>query len=94
MTKLTPGERMTLLACSFPSINERWPGVLPWDACKLAGAYGTSSSGERQAIAFLLTVWNSTQELVPPFRAIDAMSTWDLGHRRAFAAWVASPFTC
>lgn len=94
MAKLTPQERMTLLACTFPSLSERWPGVLPWDAKKLADTYGTSSSGERYAISFLLTVWNTDQDLVPIFRAVDAMCIWDNGHRKAFADWVRNPFTC
>src|SRR5690606_28434622 len=52
-----------------------------------------TSSGEKHIVAFLLTVYNPDQDLVPPFRAIDAILVWDDRHRKAFAAWVSKPFT-
>lgn len=94
---MTPQEKMSHLALSFPSIDKKlnsWPGILPWDACKLVAQYGIASSGERYAISFLLDVWNSGQELAPHFNVIHAMAVWDRYNREAFVKWAQNPFHC
>lgn len=90
---MTPEQKIAALAQTFPSTRD-FPGTLPWDALKLAACYGTASGGARQTIAFLLTVWNMHQDLVPPFNVVEATERWDCVHRRAFADWAARPFTC
>lgn len=90
---MTPEQKMSALASTFPTVAPL-AGAQPWNAKALAAHYGTASSGTRQAIAFLQTVWNPRHGLTPPFDFAEALECWDDAHWRAFAAWTARPFTC
>lgn len=91
--RMTSEQRITALAQRFPCHRDIL-GDGAWNAQNLIRRHGTASSGERHAISFLLTIWNIDQDWVPKFNVAEAMTTWDNGHRRAFAEWVASPFFC
>jgi len=97
--KPTPEQRILELALTFPAMRTKHRedgyrnGLEPFDAVRFSTASRPWSSGEKHVVAFLLTVYNMDQELVPPFRVVDAMMVWDNGQRRAFAAWANAPFT-
>ena len=91
--KMTGEQRMALLAQTFPSHTAILGDEL-WNASSLIRRYRTASNGERHAISFLLTVWNTDQDWVPRFNVAEAMMAWDNGHRRAFMAWASAPFCC
>jgi hypothetical protein len=97
-------ERMSCLAESFPSLRKR-DGVEPWDQQIFARAMsGGQSNAEKQAAAFVLSVWNGSSEpqgggwwnerpfRVGRFDAVHAMAIWDDAHQRAFLAWCENPF--
>jgi len=102
--------RLEALARSFPTLRYRLPPELfaPWDAIRFAKYCVPMSSGEKDAALFVLSVWNSTDDwsefglvrgpesdlLRGRFDVHRAISNWDDGHRRAFAAWVAAPWWC
>src|SRR3982750_513641 len=79
--KRTIGENMTALARTFPcfasgSLLGNARGIEPWDPNALMESSGTWSSGERQAAAFLLSVFNHHN----PFNVQDALGVWDRFH--------------
>lgn len=83
--------RIALLAYSFPSLRGR-PGIRPWAPDLLAhwAAGPAPSLGALHAARFLLAWWGHPQ--AGSFDVHAAMRTWDDDHRRAFQAWVASPW--
>jgi len=97
-------ELMSCLAESFPSLRNR-DGVWPWVPEKFAAAMsGGQSTAEKQAAAFVLSVWNGSCEpkrggwwnqrpyRVGRFDAVLAMNVWDREHQAAFARWCCKPF--
>lgn len=91
-------QRMVALAKTFPSLVSRCAegvdcGLDPWDAAKLATCAELWTSGQQQIVAFLLSVWNSQQELGGTFKLVDAMVKWDAGDREALVAWALHPFS-
>ena len=100
--RLTARERMELLCDSFPSLRGR-DGTAPWDQHQFAHAMsGGQSSAEKQAAAFVLSVWNgaaarNTWWNAKPFRVglfdcVVAMQLWDGAHQLAFLRWCQHPF--
>lgn len=86
-------ERMSRLAESFPTLKGR-PGVRPWHPATLMDQWGEAwaSNASRQAMAFVLSVWNGENEIGQRFRATWAMGLWDHRHRAAFVAWAQKPW--
>ena len=97
MTK-TPNERLRELALSFPTMRSKHAedpagnGLEPFSAERLAQASRPWTSNEKHVVAFLLTVDDRDQTLVPPFNIVEAILGWDSSQRRAFAAWVAKQY--
>ncbi len=92
MTQSNPFPRMTALARTFPcfaagGLLENASGVEPWDALKLKRNSHAWSSGERHAVAFLLSVFNNGE-----FDMQGALGVWDNDYRAAFQAWAISPW--
>jgi hypothetical protein len=92
---------MVLLCESFHSLRGA-PGTHPWNQHTFATwASGGKTDAERQAAAFVLSVWNGNN-LAPwwskkPFRvsvfdATLACAIWDEQNRAAFIAWCNDPF--
>lgn len=86
---------MTALCSTLPSLRGQ-PGTEPFDAERLYAWLTTSgarTSGNAAAVAFVLAVFNeSAWRERFPFFVGDALSVWDLEHRRAFLAWAADPW--
>ena len=103
-------QQLEALAMSFPSLRRCLPTRLfrPWDAIRFAQYCVPMSSGEKEAALLVLSVWNSSDDwsefglaCAPEddpnrgrFDMHRALSRWDDGHMRAFAAWVAEPWWC
>lgn len=51
-------ERTMLLARSFPCLDRKLPRNWQWDAVQLDKMSRPWSSGERQCVLFVLSVWN------------------------------------
>lgn len=95
--------RMTELCNRFHSLRGA-PGTDPWQQKKFARwASGGITAAERQAAAFVLTVWNGHHPddggwwNEPPFRVgrfdvVVALAHWDYQHRAAFIFWCQHPF--
>jgi len=97
---------MTRLVRSFPSLRGA-AGIEPWNPRAFVAwvcSSDMSPSGELAA-RFVLQVWapqadwrrvaeylGVSGERLGHFDAVDAMRRWDDVHRRAFAAWAATPF--
>lgn len=89
---LEQGERMSRLAETFPVLR-RLSGVRPWDAATFAAhVNGPSSPATRDAVRFVLGVWNPQQPAARGFQALDALGRWDQHQRAAFVAWARSPW--
>jgi hypothetical protein len=94
-----PGPReMTALCRSFPSLRAK-AGTEPWDALAFARTFsGGQSESEKQAAAFILSVWSSSTTwnaepyCVGTFNFVRAYFLWDADHRAAFRAWCDAPF--
>lgn len=97
-------ERMTLLCWSFPSLRGM-PGTAPWDQLAFARwiSGGARTSGNGQAAAFVLSVWNGGtpddggwwnegEFHSGRFDPVEACAVWDAPHRDAFIAWCRNPF--
>jgi hypothetical protein len=86
-------EKMTALAETFPCMRGV-PGVDPWEPEELnRWAAGPASSGEKQVVRFLLSVWNRYEEWeCGRFDAMEALLVWDAENRKAFATWAADPW--
>lgn len=84
--------RMLRLVRSFHTMA-RYPHSR-WDPLQFQKwAKRTQGSGGRHAAQFVLAVWNSSHRWsIGPFRAIDAMATWDSQMREAFVAWAKNPW--
>jgi hypothetical protein len=85
---------MTELAERFHVLKGE-PGVRPWDAAKLDrwAVSAAPTPATRQAAAFVLHVWNSSNEWkAGPFDAVRALSSWDARNRAAFLSWAAAPW--
>jgi hypothetical protein len=101
------------LAESFPTLCGRIPleffdtrgGLL--DACAFAAWARPLSGGEREAVLFVLSVWNSSTNwheaaglcrsdgpMGGRFDVHRALGTWDQAHRDAFLAWARDPWWC
>lgn len=93
----TGRRRMVELGQSFPSLR-RAPLADKhghFDARYFARWANRSlySSGERHAARFILSVWNPrVRWAIGRFDLHDALGTWDLEHRAAFARWTAAPW--
>jgi len=95
--------RMTQLCDSFPVLRNA-PGTRPWDQMKFAKwASKGKTNAERQAAAFVLTVWNghAPEDLgwwnqgpfnVGVFDVVHAFGCWDSGQKAAFLGWCQNPF--
>lgn len=86
---------LAALVESFPTLR-RAPGVRPFDAEALdAWASGPApSSGAFHAARLILAVYNNRAPWqCGRFDVVEAMSTWDAAHRRAFLAWAQAPWT-
>ena len=84
--------RIRNLAWSFKALKNA-PGVDPWNALELDrwAESGTTSSGERQAARFVLSVWNR-HDWGKKFNMADAVNVWDEKNLKAFQAWVNDPW--
>ena len=83
------------VARTFPSLH--WvQSIDPWDVEILASQHIAShSSGTRQAILFLLSIWNpKAPEFynLEPFDLHYALKIWDVEHRSAFVSWAQNPW--
>ena len=79
-------------------------GAERWDALRFAAAFsGGQSESEKQAAAFVLSVWNAGtpadggwwnqgEYSVGVFNFARAYFLWDAQHRAAFRAWCHDPF--
>lgn len=95
--------RMTELVNSFHVLRGA-PGTNPWDQHAFARFFsGGQSHAEKQAAAFVLSVWNGHAPKdggwwnqrpyrVGRFDAIHAFAVWDQLNKQAFLAWCADPF--
>jgi hypothetical protein len=90
--------KMTTLCRLFPSLRGK-SGAEPWDAIRFARTFsGGQSEAEKQAAAFVLSVWNTDADWnkgeysVGTFRFARAYFLWDGEHRAAFRAWCDAPF--
>ena len=95
--------RFYLLIESFPRLRDRLPyGDPSFDAIAFARAARPLSSGEKDAVLFILGVWNGETDWLElaelqnrgsgRFDLFSAMANWDDAHRRAFVAWAEKPF--
>ena len=87
--------RTQTLADTFPMLRGL-AGIEPWDSFLLATKtiHGTST-GTRQSILFVLSVWNpETPEFygLEAFCVHDALKFWDTEHRSAFVKWASDPW--
>jgi hypothetical protein len=92
---MTPYERMTVLALSFPEVDKcARELVVPWtDARPLLRAIrrGGFGHGCLCSLKFLVSVWNP-YENGKKFDLHEALGVWDAPHRAAFLAWVKDPW--
>lgn len=90
-------QRMTALARTVPSIRSKFNranecGLDPWNPSKIAQCVHEWTSTEQQIVAFLLSVWNSQQELGGRFTMVDAITRWGDGDRKTLVDWALNPF--
>lgn len=92
-SSMTREEKISLkmwgLMMSFPSLARKVQGWEVFDATLLDKSKDVWSSGERKAAQFVLAVWNHYDY---KFDAMDALSTWDTDHRKAFLKWANNPW--
>lgn len=89
-------QKMQTLCATFPSLRAA-PGAAPWSPDVLdAWACGpAASTAARVSAAFVLAVWTGTRDgywRTPGFDVFRAAAEWDEAHRRAFSAWLSSPW--
>lgn len=86
-------ERMARLAETFPTLRGR-AGVRPWDPSRFMREEKAAwtSPASREALRFVLSVWNTQNPTGKRFNASSAMASWDEQHREAFRAWAARPW--
>lgn len=97
--------RMTALARSFPTFSKTGMkrdqiGIEPFAPDVLYYAHGGMSSGEKQTVFFLLSVWNpewaadnaDVAATDPIFNVHEALGIWDQEHRMAFVKWAKDPW--
>ena len=82
------------LARTFPSLRHSVPrDPEKWDVDQFMNSLGRASSGERQAMLFVATVWNpiyaESQGWI--FKIPEAFGSWDAAHRDAFVEWAKCP---
>ena len=87
--------KIQCLANTFHSLRGI-EGIHPWDVRHLATeSIHLVSSGARQAMLFVLSVWNpDTPECfgLEPFDVHHALKTWDLSNQQAFLTWAQHPW--
>ena len=87
--------KVQLLADTFHSLRHV-DGIYPWDVSLLATeSIHTVSSGARQAILFVLSVWNpDTPEHFGQerFDIHHALKVWDPQNHQAFLDWARDPW--
>lgn len=87
--------RIQELALSFPSVRNP-AGLDPWSPENLfLNGLSNVSSGTRQALLFVLSVWNPECHQYfeePPFSVHEALQIWDKSHRKAFLDWANDPW--
>lgn len=66
-------------------------GANPWDAKTLAENIPGSSAAERQAILFLLHVWDPGGDWPEDFQFFEAFPRWDERMQKAFRTWCDDP---
>lgn len=92
--------RLRELAATFPTVaaalkREKLQTIDDLNVARL-----TASHGEELAIVLLLNVYSTVgpddphEWDWPVFNLMDAISTWDAAHRKAFAAWALEPWWC
>lgn len=93
-------ESLSLLCESF-HVLDGCPGTRPFGHDTLAKQSRLSGHGKRCAIAFVLSVWNYSEEAhkirkkrfhIVRFDIHEALGCWDAANRAAFAAWCAEPW--
>ncbi len=66
-------------------------GANPWDADRLAASLSGCSNAERQAILFLLHVWDPGGEWPERFDFIEGFRSWDEDKKQVFIEWANEP---
>jgi hypothetical protein len=96
--------QMAEFVATFPSLARAAGVGLTFDPPTFAKwATSGKSNAERQAAAFVLSVWNGGTPAdggwwnqrpyrVGRFDAVAAFALWDYQHKAAFLAWCADPF--
>lgn len=85
---------MAWLCRQFPTLRHAH-GADPFDADALDVwvRSGAATSASRNAVRFVLQVWNSGEAWkAGPFNVVDAMAGWDDAHRAGFLRWAADPW--
>ena len=85
---------MAWLCRQFPTLHGAH-GADPFDADALDCwvRSGAATSAGRNAVRFVLQVWNSRERWkAGPFNVVDAMAGWDDTHRAGFLRWAADPW--
>ena len=88
-------QKIQQLAGTFHSL---WgiEGIWPWDVRLIAtDSIHQTSSAARQALLFVLSVWNPETPVhydLEPFDIHHALKVWDERNRQAFLTWAQSPW--
>lgn len=85
--RATPEARILALLNSFPCLRKK--GLQKWDALAVAAEARAWSSGEQEAVRFVLSVWNPEEF---PWSYQEGLKRWDKPSRAAFLAWAADPW--
>lgn len=91
---------IVLLARAFHVLRDA-DGLDPWDPERLYAFATTASETTRDAVRFVLSVWND--ECIPyldgasevklgAFNVVEAMAQWDHANRTAFVTWAEAPW--
>lgn len=95
--------RLRELAETFPTLTRALERGELKTIDDLDAARRSASHGEALILVFLLNVYSIAGWLDhsrddewnwPAFHLMDAMTTWDEAHRKAFAAWALEPWWC
>jgi hypothetical protein len=92
---MATAEKMQALINAFPCLKQK---ALCWDRVASGSAHFVAqcrglSSGERQAAAFVLHVWNWAES--PPglkFNFAAAINSWDQRHIEVVREWMRNPW--
>jgi hypothetical protein len=95
------GERMLMLARTFPTLRRKLEHVERWDPIAFATSAAPWSGGEKDAALFVLSVWDPATDWSEfglerdgkgRFEVHVALGNWDPAHRAAFVTWASRPW--